>query len=100
MYGVVCKLRMAPMLSSQDICSTRDRWIRESIKRIHIQFWAVLGSQGCTEKKIQTSISMLLLKSVFLCFGQKKFEFKKNHCSDCSKRLHNIKVRSFFMENI
>ena len=51
MYGVVCKLRMAPMLSSQDICSTRDRWIRESIKRIHIQFWAVLGSQGCTEKK-------------------------------------------------
>ena len=37
-----------------------------------IQFLAVLGSQYCREKKIQTAISMLLLRSVFNVFMAKK----------------------------
>ena len=30
-------------------------------------FWAVLGIRGCREK-LQTAISMLILRTVFLCF--------------------------------
>ena len=58
--------------------SIRDHWIQESIKQIFKSglFWAV----GAAKKKIQTAISMLLLRSVFLCFhGQKKIQnFFKN----------------------
>ena len=31
-------------------------------------YWSVLGSRGCRERIIQTAISMLLLRSGFLCF--------------------------------
>ena len=44
----------------------RDHWIKDSIKQIFNSglFWAVWAA----EKKIQTVISMLLLRTVFLCF--------------------------------
>ena len=57
--------------------STRDHWIQESLKWIFNSglFWAVRAA----EKKIQTAISMLLLRAVFLCFqGQKKIKSFKN----------------------
>ena len=46
--------------------STTDHWIQESIKQIFNSglFWAV----GAAEKKIQTAISMLLLRAVFYVF--------------------------------
>ena len=39
------------------------------IYKTDIQFWAVLGSGGCREKKIKTAISMLLFKSFFFMFS-------------------------------
>ena len=42
-----------------------------------MKFWAVLGSQGCREKKLPTAISMQLFWVVFSTFcGQKKFKKK------------------------
>ena len=58
-------------VSSQPRYSTTDHWIQESIKRIHIQFWAVLGSGGCREKKIQTAISMLRLICFYVFMAKK-----------------------------
>ena len=50
--------------------STRDHWIQESMKRIFNsgQFWAV----GAAKKKIQTAISMQLLKPVLFIFSWQK----------------------------
>ena len=51
----------------------------EMDKRIYktdIQFWDDSGSRGCTEKEIQTAISMLLLRSVFFIFSSPKKYFK------------------------
>ena len=50
--------------------NTRDYWMQESIKQIlnSALFWAVRAEW----KKIQTAISMLLLRSVFLCFRGRK----------------------------
>ena len=37
------------------------------------EFWTVLGSQGCREKKIQNDISMLHLRTISLCFHGQNF---------------------------
>ena len=42
--------------------------IREQISNMNFHSWAVLGSRGCREKKIQTAISMQLLRPVFYVF--------------------------------
>ena len=58
-----------------------ERGILSHISNMNFQFWsAVLGSWGCREKKIQTSKSMLLLKTVLYVFmGKKKsLSFFKN----------------------
>ena len=46
-----------------------DRDILSHISNMNFQFWAVLGSRGCREKKIQTAISMILLRAVFFMFS-------------------------------
>ena len=61
-----CFLRDSGDHILENICVLRH------IFNMNFQSWTVLGSQGCKEKKIQTAISMLLLRPVFLCFqGQK-----------------------------
>ena len=45
-----------------------DRGILSHISNINFQFWAVLGSRSCRGKKIQTVISMLLLRTCFFMF--------------------------------
>ena len=60
-----------------------NRCVLRHISNMNFHSWAVLGSWGCREKKIQTAISMQLLRPVFLCFhGQKNFLFflKVYHC--------------------
>ena len=43
-----------------------ERGILSHISNMNFQFWAVLGSRDCRErKKIQTAISMLLLRTIF-----------------------------------
>ena len=82
---------------------TTDHWIQESIKQIFIiQFWAVWGSWGCREKKSQTALSMLLLRSIFLCFqGQKIIleKIKKNP-SVRTEKLHNMNPRKILKKYI
>ena len=49
------------------------RWMDRKIYKIEMKFWAVLGSRGCSEKKLPTAISMQLFGVVFSTFcGQKK----------------------------
>ena len=38
------------------------------IYNMNFQFWAIYGQSGLQRKKIQTAISVPLLRSVFLCF--------------------------------
>ena len=60
-----------------------------------MKFWAVLGSQGCREKKhLTTAISMQLFGVVFSTFcGQKKhFKNFKKYFSIGTKKLHNLKL--------
>ena len=45
---------------------------RGIVSIMNFQFGAVLGSQGCREKKIQTAISMQFLRSDFYVFMVKK----------------------------
>ena len=55
------------------ILRLENRCVFRHIFDMNFHSLAVLGSQGCREKKIQTTISMLLLRSSFLCFhGHKK----------------------------
>jgi hypothetical protein len=58
--------------------------------------WAVLGSQGCRGKKIQTAISIQLMRPVLLCFhGQKKYSFlKKKYPSIRTEKLHDLKLKN------
>jgi hypothetical protein len=60
-----------------------------------MKFWAVLGSQGCREKKLPTAISMQLFGVVFSTFcGQKEnLNFFNKYCSVRTKKLNNIKLR-------
>ena len=48
------------------------RSLNTRIYKTNYQFWAVLSSWGCREKKLQTAISMQLLRSVFYVFIVKK----------------------------
>ena len=41
---------------------SRDDWIKR-IYKTEMKLWAVLGSRGCREKKLPTSISMQLFAS-------------------------------------
>ena len=70
------------------------RCVLRHISNMNFHPWAVLGSQGCREKNIQTAISMLLLRAVFLCVHWQKI-CKKNlkYCSVRTKKLHCIKVK-------
>ena len=54
--------------------STTDHWI---IYKTNDQFWADWGSRGCRERKVQTAISLQLLRSVFIMFSRLKNIFKK-----------------------
>ena len=47
-----------------------NKCVLRHIYNMNFHSWVVLGSQGCREKKIQTAISMLLLKFSMI-FGQK-----------------------------
>ena len=49
-----------------------NRCVLRHISNMNFLSWAVLGSQGCIEKKIQTAISMQLLRPVFYVFMGKK----------------------------
>ena len=40
--------------------SSLQRWFDKIIYKTEMKFWAALGSQGCKEKKLPTSISMQL----------------------------------------
>ena len=53
-----------------------NRCVLKHISNMNFQSWVVLGSQGCREKKIQTAISMQLLRSVFFMFSWSKKLFK------------------------
>ena len=44
------------------------RWLDKRINKTEMKFWAVLGSQGCREKKLPTAISMQLFGVVFSTF--------------------------------
>ena len=66
--------------SMTDNCEPQIQYHRSLDTRIYktdIQFWSVLGSRGCRErKKSQTAISMLLLRAVFYVFmGKRNFNF-------------------------
>ena len=64
-----------------------------------MKFWAVLGSQGCREKKLPTAISMQLFGVVFFNFfvGKKNLN-KKNqkYFSIHAEKLHSIKAYTYF----
>ena len=49
-----------------------NRCVLKHNSNMNFHSWAVLGYQGCREKKIQTAISMLLLRPVFYVFVGKK----------------------------
>ena len=49
-----------------------NRCVLKHNSNMNFHSWAVLGYQGCREKKIQTAISMLLLRPVFYVFMGKK----------------------------
>jgi hypothetical protein len=58
------------------------------IYKAEMKFWAVLGSQGCREKKLPTAISMQLFGLVFstVCGQENIFNFEKNILASALKR--------------
>ena len=64
--GALHSLHCRPRYSTRDSLDMR-------IYKTDIQFWVVLGSQGDREKKVQTDISMVLLRSVFFMFSWPDF---------------------------
>ena len=74
----------------QDKQRSYQRWLNKKDYKTEMKFWAVLGSQGCREKKLPTAISMQL-------FGV-GFFFK--YCSVCTKKLHNIKLRKILKKSL
>ena len=72
--------------------STTDHRIQESIKWIFNS--GIYQAVGAAEKKkIQTAISMLLLRPVFFYVFMAKKPFLKKYCSIRTKKLHRIEVR-------
>ena len=96
----VCTKYWSPNLGKKPLTfnsrySTTDHWIQESIKQVVSfgLFWAVRAA----EKKMETAICMLLLRSFFYVFTAKKnSKFFKKYCSVLTKKLRSIKVNFFF----
>ena len=68
------------------------RWLDKRIYKTEMKFWAVLGSQGCREKKkLPTATSMQLFGVVFQLFvGKTKFIFLKKYYSARTEKLRKI----------
>ena len=70
-----------------------NRYVLRHISNMNFHSWAVLYSRGCKEKKIQTSISMLLLRPVFFYVFMGKFIFSFcKYPSVRSEKLHDMKL--------
>ena len=70
--------------------------IREQMcLKMNVHSWAVLGSRGCREKKIQTAISMQLLSPVFFTFSWEKILIlRKLYPSVCTENLKKFEAQS------
>ena len=69
--------------------NTTDHWIQESIKRIFNS--GLFRAVGAAEKKMQTAISMLLLRADFYMFSRAK----KNYCSVRNKSTYYKGEKNF-----
>ena len=70
----LCSAYITRSMTGPGYCTTdHGTQLQESIYETDFQFRAVLGGPGCREKKIQTAVSMLLLRSVFYVFMAKFF---------------------------
>ena len=50
-HSIVCANKLLDNLGCIHRYSTTDHWIYTRIYKMNYQFWAVLGSRGCREKK-------------------------------------------------